>query len=162
MLGPHSRISYGTFLFSKEHTQLWCRGTSPKLSCRSGFERGTVMPCAFIGVTTTNSWWKSIGSQGPCLAWPPLPIFLGGVLEAHLETWAAQYPEESDLLRRSLYVDDLLTGGLLWKKPNNGRRLQSGWWPTPPSSSTSGTPTQQSWRLANQNQIQSSRTPNKS
>ena len=39
------------------------------------------------------------------------PFLLGGVLEAHLETWAAQYPEESDLLRRSLYVDDLLTGG---------------------------------------------------
>ena len=39
------------------------------------------------------------------------PFLLGGALEAHLETWAAQYPEESDLLRRSLYVDDLLTGG---------------------------------------------------
>ena len=39
------------------------------------------------------------------------PFLLRGVLEAHLETWAAQYPEESDLLRRSLYVDDLLTGG---------------------------------------------------
>ena len=54
------------------------------------------------------------------------PFLLRGVLEAHLETWAAQYPEESDLLRRSLYVDDLLTGGLPWKKPNNGRSLQSG------------------------------------
>ena len=29
----------------------------------------------------------------------------------HLETWAAQYPESSDLLRLSLYVDDLLTEG---------------------------------------------------
>ena len=39
------------------------------------------------------------------------PFLRGEVLETHLETWAAQYPEESDLLRRSLYVDDLLTGG---------------------------------------------------
>ena len=41
----------------------------------------------------------------------PSPFLLGGVLECHLETWAVRYPEEVERLRRSFYVDDLLTGG---------------------------------------------------
>ena len=39
------------------------------------------------------------------------PFLLGGVIEAHLDTWVDRYSDEIDLLRRSLYVDDLLTGG---------------------------------------------------
>ena len=38
-------------------------------------------------------------------------VLLGGVLECHLDTWAEKYPEEVERLRRSFYVDDLLTGG---------------------------------------------------
>ena len=41
----------------------------------------------------------------------PSPFLLGGVLECHLDTWAEKYPEEVERLRRSFYVDDLLTGG---------------------------------------------------
>ena len=40
----------------------------------------------------------------------PSPFLLGGVLECHLDTWAEKYPEEAERLRRSFYVDDLLTG----------------------------------------------------
>ena len=39
------------------------------------------------------------------------PFLLGGVIDQHLETWAEQMPGTIDQLRRSLYVDDLLTGG---------------------------------------------------
>ena len=41
----------------------------------------------------------------------PSPFLLGGVLEYHLNSWAKKYPEEVERLRRSFYVDDLLTGG---------------------------------------------------
>ena len=41
----------------------------------------------------------------------PSPFLLGGVLECHLDTWAEKYPEEVERLRRSFYVDDLLTDG---------------------------------------------------
>ena len=40
----------------------------------------------------------------------PSPFLLGGVLEYHLDSWAQRYPEEAEWLRRSFYVDDLLTG----------------------------------------------------
>ena len=39
------------------------------------------------------------------------PFLLGGVIETHLKTWAHRYPAEADLLRRSLYVDDLISWG---------------------------------------------------
>ena len=42
----------------------------------------------------------------------PSPFLLGGVLECHLETWAARYPEEVERLRRSFYVDGLLMGSI--------------------------------------------------
>ncbi|XP_067039928.1 uncharacterized protein [Acropora muricata] len=41
----------------------------------------------------------------------PSPFLLGGVLECHLDAWAKKYPEETEHLRRSFYVDDLLSGG---------------------------------------------------
>ena len=40
----------------------------------------------------------------------PSPFLLGGVLESHLDAWAKEYQEEAERLRRSFYVDDLLTG----------------------------------------------------
>ena len=39
----------------------------------------------------------------------PSPYRLEGVLESHLDAWADRYPDEVALLRRSMYVDDLLT-----------------------------------------------------
>ena len=42
----------------------------------------------------------------------PSPFLQGRVLECHLETWAARYPEEVERLCRSFYVDGLLTGSL--------------------------------------------------
>ena len=41
----------------------------------------------------------------------PPPFLLGGVLEYHLASWAQRYPEDAERMRRSFYVDDLLTGG---------------------------------------------------
>jgi hypothetical protein len=41
----------------------------------------------------------------------PSPFLLGGVLEHHLNSWSKKYPDEVERLRRSLYVDDILTGG---------------------------------------------------
>jgi hypothetical protein len=41
----------------------------------------------------------------------PSPFLLGGVLEHHLSSWSKKYPDEVERLRRSLYVDDILTGG---------------------------------------------------
>ena len=39
------------------------------------------------------------------------PFLLGGVLECHFDAWEEKYPDLIRDLRRSLYVDDLLTGG---------------------------------------------------
>ena len=41
----------------------------------------------------------------------PSPFLLGGVIEAHLDAWEEREPEIVAEHRRSLYVDDLLTGG---------------------------------------------------
>ena len=38
------------------------------------------------------------------------PFLLGGVLEQHLDTWEAREPELVKLIRKSLYVDDLISG----------------------------------------------------
>ena len=42
----------------------------------------------------------------------PSPYLLQGVIETHLDAWAKEYPDEVELLRRSMNVDDLLSGGL--------------------------------------------------
>ena len=41
----------------------------------------------------------------------PSPYLLEEVLESHFDAWAEKYPDEVARLRRSMYVDDLLTGG---------------------------------------------------
>ena len=41
----------------------------------------------------------------------PSPFLLGGVIECHLDTWKEREQCAVAELRRSLYVDDLLTGG---------------------------------------------------
>lgn len=40
----------------------------------------------------------------------PSPFLLGGVIECHLETWERGMPELVAKLRKSLYVDDLISG----------------------------------------------------
>lgn len=40
-----------------------------------------------------------------------LPFLLGGVIEQHLQSWESEMPEIVAILRKSLYVDDLLNGG---------------------------------------------------
>ena len=40
------------------------------------------------------------------------PFLLGGVIECHLETWETRAPEVVTELRKNLYVDDLLSGGV--------------------------------------------------
>ena len=41
----------------------------------------------------------------------PSLYLLEAVLESHFDAWAEKYPDEVARLRRSMYVDDLLTGG---------------------------------------------------
>ena len=41
----------------------------------------------------------------------PSPFLLGGVIEYHLDTWEEREPHAVAELQRSLYVDDLLSGG---------------------------------------------------
>ena len=53
----------------------------------------------------------------------PSPFLLGGVIECHLETWEKQMPELVAELRKSLYVDDLIS-----RKPTvqEARELKEG------------------------------------
>jgi len=41
----------------------------------------------------------------------PSPFLLAGVIEQHLSSWEGRYPDIVAELRKSFYVDDLLTGG---------------------------------------------------
>ena len=41
----------------------------------------------------------------------PSPFLLGGVVEQHLESWGDRLPESVAEVLRSLYVDDLISGG---------------------------------------------------
>ncbi len=41
----------------------------------------------------------------------PSPFLLGGVVKQHLESCRARYPEETEEILKSLYVDDLIGGG---------------------------------------------------
>ena len=43
--------------------------------------------------------------------WVSSPFLLGGVLEAHLDHWKSKAPEAVDALKKSLYVDDIISGG---------------------------------------------------
>ena len=44
-----------------------------------------------------------------CLA--SSPFLLGGVLAAHLKQWKSERPEDVEELKRSLYVDDIISRG---------------------------------------------------
>ena len=39
------------------------------------------------------------------------PFLLGGTLQQHLESLKERYPKEVEEIKRSLYVDDVITGG---------------------------------------------------
>lgn len=41
----------------------------------------------------------------------PSPFLLGGVIEQHLESWSEKLPQSVAEILRSLYVDDLISGG---------------------------------------------------
>ena len=38
------------------------------------------------------------------------PFLLGGDIEHHLESWEDRMPAEVEILRKSMYVDDLISG----------------------------------------------------
>ena len=40
------------------------------------------------------------------------PFLLGGTLQQHLESLKERYPKEVEEIKRSMYVDDLITGGV--------------------------------------------------
>ena len=52
----------------------------------------------------------------------PSPFLLNGVLEAHLDTWEERRPDIVPDLRKGLYVDDLLTGGVTTIKEASSHR----------------------------------------
>ena len=39
------------------------------------------------------------------------PFLLGGIIEHHLNVWESRKPEAVEELRKSIYVDDLVSGG---------------------------------------------------
>ena len=41
----------------------------------------------------------------------PSPFLLGGVIVQHLESWSGKLPQSVAEILRSLYVDDLISGG---------------------------------------------------
>ena len=51
------------------------------------------------------------------------PFLLGGVLEQHLDTWETREPELVKLIRKSLYVNDLIGGSATVQE---GRELKQG------------------------------------
>ena len=54
----------------------------------------------------------------------PSPFLLNGVLEAHLDTWEERLPDVVPDLRKGLYVDDLLTGGVTIKEAQRKKQPQ--------------------------------------
>ena len=42
----------------------------------------------------------------------PSPLLLGGAIEHHLDNWVEGEPHAKAEIRKSLYVDDLLSGGM--------------------------------------------------
>jgi hypothetical protein len=58
-----------------------------------------------------------------CLA--PSPFFLNSVLEAHLDTWERRCPEVVAELRKSLYVDDLLSGEQTTEQAQHTKEMAS-------------------------------------
>ena len=52
----------------------------------------------------------------------PSPFLLGGVIQQHLENFRTDYPEILSEIEKSLYVDDLISGG---KNENEAKQLKS-------------------------------------
>ena len=52
----------------------------------------------------------------------PSPFLLNGVLQAHLDTWEKERPEVVAELRKSLYVDDLVSGGLTTQQAQQNKQ----------------------------------------
>ena len=53
----------------------------------------------------------------------PSPYLLQAVIESHLDVWSERYPEDVEHLRRSMYVDDLLSGGLTMKQAETRKEV---------------------------------------
>ena len=58
---------------------------------------------------------KRYDSQG-FFGLAPSLYLLQGVIELHLDVWSERYPEEVEHLRCHMYVDNLLSGGLMVKQ----------------------------------------------
>ena len=52
----------------------------------------------------------------------PSPFLLNGVLQVHLDTWEKERPEVVAELRKSLYVDDLVSGGLTTQQAQKNKQ----------------------------------------
>ena len=59
---------------------------------------------------------ETLRSTGVLFGLAPSACLLQAVIESHLGVWSERYPEDVKHLRRSMYVDDLLSGGLTVKQ----------------------------------------------
>ena len=75
----------------------------------------------------------------------PSPFLLAGVIEQHLSSWEEKYPDTVGELRRSLYVDNLLTGNQTIER---AQQCKGPWkyLKMPRSNSTNGIPTSKNWK----------------
>ncbi|XP_068723318.1 uncharacterized protein [Montipora capricornis] len=75
-------------------------------SARATPDSPSLNDCLHPGPALQNRLWDILIQQR---GYPG--VLAGGVLECHLDAWAKKYPQETDRLRRSFYIDDLLSGG---------------------------------------------------
>ena len=75
----------------------------------------------------------------------PSPFLLGGVIKQHLETCRANLPELVREIQKSLYVDDLVSGGQLYELPKRSKMVPLVCSNKLRSDFTSGIRTSQNW-----------------
>ena len=76
------------------------------------------------------------------------PFLLDEVLEAHLDYWKSKVPEAVDTLKKSLYVDDIISGGggvTLLVKQNSASVKLLIYWVMQPFHFISGHPMRTNW-----------------
>ena len=71
------------------------------------------MLCGFIGSKENT---QTLRFTRALFGLAPSPFLLGGVIKYHLDTWEAREPHAVAELRKSLYVDDLISGGVTVEK----------------------------------------------
>ena len=69
------------------------------------------MPYDFTGSRTSAKQVETLRFTRVVFGLAPSPFLLNGVIQQHLENLLSTYPDAVNEIRKSLYVDDLLSGG---------------------------------------------------